>query len=89
MRLPWWLGGVTKGKDRLWDILCDWITSRLNEVELIFEESVMEITALAERLLNDRLNLTEAEFEEQKQLLEQIQSLKQEADAAYQKLKKV
>ncbi len=84
-----WLGGVTKGKDRLWDILCDWITSRLNEVELIFEESVMEITALAERLLNDRLNLTEAEFEEQKQLLEQIQSLKQEADAAYQKLKKV
>jgi hypothetical protein len=63
-----WSEGITKGKDSLWDILCNWITARLDNVSGIFEESVIDITNLAERALNEQLKIIELNFEEQKQL---------------------
>ncbi|WP_449417588.1 dynamin family protein [Phormidium nigroviride] len=62
-----WLNGIEKGKGSLWDILLDWILERLKDVTSIFEESVDEITNLAERTLQQQLTIIEENFEEQKQ----------------------
>ena len=62
-----WLSGIEKGKGSLWDILLDWILKRLDDVSSIFEESVDEITNLAERALQQQLTIIEENFEQQKQ----------------------
>jgi hypothetical protein len=81
-----WQGGVMKGRDKLWDTLCDWITERFKEVEIVFDKAVIEITMLAERILTDRLSLNETEFEEQKEFLNRIQKLKKEIDLSHQRI---
>ncbi|MGI0483764.1 hypothetical protein ACN4EE_23660, partial [Geminocystis sp. CENA526] len=63
-----WSDGVEKGKNALWDILYQWIINRLNYVANIFEESVIDITNLAERSLSKQLKIIELNFEEQKQI---------------------
>ena len=75
-----------KGRDKLWDTLCDWITERFKEVEIVFDKAVIEITMLAERILTDRLSLNETEFEEQKEFLNRIQKLKKEIDLSHQRI---
>jgi hypothetical protein len=62
-----WLSGIQKGKDSLWDILLDWILQRLDNVSSIFEESVDEITNLAERALEKQLTIIKENFEQEKQ----------------------
>jgi hypothetical protein len=62
-----WLSGIEKGKGSLWDILLDWILQRLDNVSSNFEESVDEITNLAERALEKQLTIIEENFEQQKQ----------------------
>ena len=62
-----WLSGIKKGKGSLWDILLEWILKRLDDVSSIFEESVDEITNLAERALQQQLTIIEENFEQQKQ----------------------
>ena len=61
-----WLSGIEKGKDSLWDILLDWILQRLDNVSTNFEESVDEITNLAERALQQQLTIIKENFEQEK-----------------------
>lgn len=83
-----WLSGIEKGKERLWDILLEWILNRLDDVSNIFEESVDNITGLAERALQKQLSAIEDNFEQEKQLWQRFELQKDEITIIYQKLKK-
>jgi GTPase SAR1 family protein len=83
-----WLSGIEKGKGSLWDILLDWILKRLDNVSDIFEESVDEITNLAERALEKQLTIIEENFEQQKQLWLDFEVKKDHATSVCQNLEK-
>ena len=82
-----WLSGIEKGKGSLWDILLDWILKRLDDVSSIFEESVDEITNLAERALQQQLTIIEGNFEQQKQFWLDFEVKKDHAAANCENLK--
>jgi hypothetical protein len=82
-----WLSGIEKGKGSLWDILLSWILKRLDNVSDIFEESVDEITDLAERALKQQLTIIEENFEQQKQFWLDFEIKKDHATAVFQNLK--
>jgi GTPase SAR1 family protein len=84
-----WLNGIEKGKGSLWDILLDWILERLKDVTSIFEESVDEITNLAERALQQQLTIIEENFEQQKQFWLDFEAQKDHATGVYQKLQEI
>ena len=84
-----WLSGIEKGKGSLWDILLDWILKRLENVTSIFEESVDEITNLAERALQQQLTIIEENFEQQKQFWLDFEVQKDHATGVYQKLQEI
>jgi GTPase SAR1 family protein len=81
-----WLSGIGKGKASLWDILLEWILKRLDYVSSIFEESVDEITNLAERALQQQLTIIEENFEQEKQFWRDFEVQKDNATAVCQKL---
>ena len=81
-----WSSGIRKGKDSLWDILLDWILERLDYVSSIFEESVNEITDLAERALQKQLSIIEENFEQEKQFWRDFEVEKDNATAICKKL---
>jgi RNAse (barnase) inhibitor barstar len=76
-----WSSGIAKNKASLWDILCDWILKRLDYVTSIFEESVDEITNLAERALQQQLSFIEDNFEQEKQFWRDFEVQKDNATA--------
>lgn len=82
-----WLSGIEKGKGSLWDILLDWILKRLDYVSCIFEDSVNDITNLAERTLDKQLSIVEDNFEGEKQFWNDFELQKHNATIIYQKLK--
>lgn len=81
-----WLSGIEKGKASLWDILLEWILKRLDYISSIFEESVDEITNLAERALQQQLGIIEENFEQEKQFWRNFEVQKDNATAVCQKL---
>ncbi|MTJ53107.1 hypothetical protein FJR38_10880 [Anabaena sp. UHCC 0253] len=81
-----WLSGINKGKDSLWDNLLDWILQRLDYVSSIFEESVNDITNLAERALEQQLRIIEENFENEKQFWHNFELQKDNANAICRKL---
>jgi GTPase SAR1 family protein len=81
-----WSSGITKKKASLWDILCSWILKRLDYVTSIFEESVDEITNLAERALQQQLSFIEDNFEQEKQFWRDFEVQKDNATAICQML---
>lgn len=81
-----WLTGIEKGKGSLWDILRGWILKRLDYVSSIFEESVDEITNLAERALQQQLGMFEKNFEQEKQFWYDFEVQKDNITAVCQKL---
>jgi hypothetical protein len=81
-----WLTGIEKGKGSLWDILLDWILQRLDYVSSIFEESVDDITNLAERALEKQLRIIEDNFEQEKQFWQNFELQKDNTSAICQKL---
>ncbi len=83
-----WSSGIEKGKDSLWDILCDWITTKLDNVSEIFEELVIDITNLAERALNEQLKIIESNFEDQKQSWDTFENQKNNVNEIRYKLEK-
>jgi len=83
-----WLSGIEKAKGSLWDILLKWILKRLDAVSSIFEESVDEITNLAERALQQQLTIIEENFEQEKQFWLDFEVQKHHATAVCQKLEK-
>jgi hypothetical protein len=84
-----WLSGIEKGKGSLWDILLDWILQRLDDVSSNFEESVDEITNLAERTLQKQSSIIEENFEQQKQLWLDFEVKKNYATAGCEKLQDI
>ncbi|MEA5530049.1 hypothetical protein VB638_10700 [Dolichospermum sp. UHCC 0684] len=84
-----WLSGIEKGKGSLWDILLDWILRRLDYVSLIFEESVDDITNLAERALEKQLRIIEDNFEHEKQFWQDFEIKKNRVNSVCQKLEEV
>ena len=84
-----WLSGIEKGKGSLWDILLDWILQRLDDVSSNFEESVDEITNLAERTLQKQSSIIEENFEQQKQLWLDFEVKKKHATAGCEKLQDI
>jgi hypothetical protein len=81
-----WLSGIEKGKGSLWDILREWILKRLHDVSSMFEESVDEITNLAERALQQQLTIIEENFEQQKEFWLDFEVQKDHATALCQNL---
>ena len=81
-----WLSGIEKGKGSLWDILLEWILKRLDYISSIFEESVDEITNLAERALQQQLTIIEDNFEQEKQFWRDFEVQKDNATAVCQNL---
>ena len=81
-----WLSGIEKAKGSLWDILLKWILKRLDAVSSIFEESVDEITNLAERALQQQLTIIEENFEQEKQFWLDFEVQKDHATAVCQNL---
>lgn len=81
-----WLSGIEKGKVSLWDILLDWILSRLDYVSHIFEDSIHDLTNLAERSLDKQLSIIEDNFEQEKQFWHTFEVLKDNATLISQKL---
>ncbi|WP_027404794.1 dynamin family protein [Aphanizomenon flos-aquae] len=81
-----WLTGIEKGKGSLWDILLDWILQRLDYVSSIFEESVDDITNLAERALEKQLRIIEENFEQEKQFWHNFELQKNQTSVICQKL---
>jgi GTPase SAR1 family protein len=82
-----WVSGIEKGKGSLWDILLDWILQRLDNVSSIFEESVDEITNLAERALEKQLTIIEENFEQEKQSWHDFEVKKDHATSVCENLK--
>ncbi|WP_392407466.1 dynamin family protein [Chlorogloeopsis fritschii] len=81
-----WSSGIKKGKESLWDILLDWILKRLDYVSCIFEDSVNDLTNLAERALEKQLNIIEDNFEQEKQFWKDFEMKKNNATAICQML---
>ncbi|MFM2061048.1 MAG: hypothetical protein RLZZ507_718 [Cyanobacteriota bacterium] len=81
-----WLSGIAKEKGSLWDILLKWILQRLDYVSRIFEESVNDITNLAERALEQQLRIIEENFEQEKLFWQDFELQKDKANALCQKL---
>lgn len=52
-----WQSGVKKGKDELWDILCKWMTQRLDLASSQFNESAEKIIALTENVLKEQAKI--------------------------------
>ncbi len=83
-----WLSGISKGKASLWDILLEWILQRLDYVSSSFEDSVDDVTNLAERALQKQLFIIEDNFEQEKQFWQNIELQKENSTAICQKLEK-
>ncbi|MFB2839278.1 dynamin family protein [Floridanema evergladense] len=82
-----WSSGIEKGRESLWDILLEWILKRLDYVTSVFEESVDEITNLAERALQQQLTIIEENFEYEKQFWHNFEEQKDKATEVCQRLK--
>ena len=84
-----WSSGIEKGKKSLWDILLEWILKRLDDVSSNFEESVDEITNLAERALQQQSSIIEGNFEQEKQFWRDFEVKKNHATADCEKLQEI
>jgi len=81
-----WSEGITQGKEALWDILFTWITEYLDVVSKLFEESIVDLTDLAERRLAEQLTIIELNFEEKKQFWQGFEIEKNKVDQSRKKL---
>ncbi|WP_227789008.1 MULTISPECIES: hypothetical protein [unclassified Nodularia (in: cyanobacteria)] len=83
-----WLSGVDKGKESLWDVLLNWITKRLEYVKTLFEDSVNDITYLAERSLDKQLRIIEDNFQQEQEFWHDFEHEKDYLTSICQRLEK-
>lgn len=83
-----WQSGVEKGKDELWDILCKWMTQRLDLASSQFNQSVEKIITLAEGALEEQLEILNADYASEMQRWNSIRELKQHSRSLHLLLKK-
>lgn len=81
-----WSEGITKGKQRLWDIICSWLTGRLDWASTVFNTSVDDVTDFAERALQEQLKVIEENFSTEMQRWNEIEADKALATEALRKL---
>lgn len=82
-----WGEGVAKSKQGLWDVLCTWITDRLDWASNVFDRSVDDLINLAERALQEQLSIVEQNFATEMQRWSEIEEQKASATKNSQKLK--
>lgn len=70
-----WTSGVEKGREELWNILKKWLIKRLDCVSELFQESLIDITDLANRALQQQLKILEQNFEEEQEVWNQVEVL--------------
>ncbi|MDZ8083771.1 MAG: dynamin family protein [Nostoc sp. DcaGUA01] len=81
-----WLSGIEKGKESLWNILLEWIIKGLDDVSNLFEESVNDITSIAERILTKQLTIIEENYEHEKNYWDAFKAKQDKATAICQQL---
>ncbi|MBL1211616.1 MAG: hypothetical protein FWJ34_18765 [Geminocystis sp. GBBB08] len=73
-----WEQGIAQEKEKLWQILKDWIEEQLDIVNQIFAESVKEIIDFCERILDEQLQIIESELEISMQFWQEVQTKENE-----------
>ncbi|ACK66254.1 hypothetical protein PCC8801_2227 [Rippkaea orientalis PCC 8801] len=81
-----WTSGVEKGREELWNIFKKWLIKRLDRVSELFQESVIDITDLANRALQKQLKIVEQNFEETKEFYRKFELSKNEVNLIRQQL---
>lgn len=71
-----WQAGVEKGKDELWDILCQWMTQRLDLASNQFNESAEKIINLAEKVLKEQIKIINEDYVHEMKKWNSIKDLK-------------
>lgn len=71
-----WQAGVEKGKNELWDVLCQWMTQRLDLASDQFSESTEKIMALIEEVLQEQLQVINEDYDSEMKRWNSIKELK-------------
>ncbi|MFZ1025116.1 MAG: dynamin family protein [Limnoraphis robusta] len=58
-----WSAGIAEEKEKLWDILRDWMINHLKEVDFEFEQSIKDTINFVNRSLQEQLEIIERDFE--------------------------
>ena len=69
-----WVQGIAQEKEKLWQILKNWIEEQLDIVNQIFTESVKEIIDFCDRILDEQLQIIESELEISMKFWQEVQS---------------
>jgi len=81
-----WAEGVTRGKQKLWNVLSSWITDRLDKANSIFNRSISDVIDLANRTLQEQLSIIELNFAKSAQIWSEIEARKTSTTVIRQKL---
>ncbi len=71
-----WQAGVEKGRNELWDILCQWMTQRLDLASDQFSESTEKIMALIEKVLQEQIQVINKDYDSEMKRWNSIKELK-------------
>ncbi|ERT07815.1 hypothetical protein M595_2216 [Lyngbya aestuarii BL J] len=58
-----WSAGIADEKEKLWDILRDWMINHLKEVDYEFEQSIKDTINFVNRSLQEQLEIIQRDFE--------------------------
>lgn len=81
-----WGQGIAKAKQGLWDVLCAWITNRLDLTSSVFDQSVDDLSDLADRALQEQLGIIKQNLAQEMQCWSEIEARKALVTALRQKL---
>lgn len=74
-----WQSGVKKGKDELWDILCQWMTQRLDLASNQFNKSAEKIIDLTEKVLKEQIEILDEDYVSEMKKWNSIKDLKEQS----------
>ncbi|AFZ46032.1 hypothetical protein Cyast_0048 [Cyanobacterium stanieri PCC 7202] len=83
-----WASGIEKGKDKLWDILRNWILEYLDNSYVLFQESVKDIAHLADRALEKQLHIIEKNFDQEREFWQNFEFTKDQVNSIFEELQK-
>jgi GTPase Era involved in 16S rRNA processing len=84
-----WTSGVETVRKELWNILEKWLIKYLERVSELFQESVIDITDLANRALEQQLKILEHNFEKEKEFWRKFELTKNEVNLVRQQLDQI
>ncbi|MEO0683680.1 MAG: hypothetical protein AAFY76_01185, partial [Cyanobacteria bacterium J06649_11] len=71
-----WSKGVGQEKEKLWSILCTWMTEHQDQIGQSFNKTIDDVLTLAESALKEQLNTINNNSEQQQQMWADIEELK-------------